>query len=117
MRFRQRVRTFHLKRVLRGQHHERRGQFTAFPGGGDGPFLHGFQKRRLGFGRGAVDFVGQQQLCEHRAGLETVIEAAAAGFNHLRARHVGGHQVGCELNATVLEAGGPREVLRQPGLA
>lgn len=36
-------------------------------------FGHRFQKRALGAWRGTVDFIGQQQLREYRAGMKTEV--------------------------------------------
>ena len=56
-------------------------------------------------GRGAVDFVGHQQLREHRAGDEAEAALAARAFlQHLGAEDVGRHQVGRELDAPAVEA-------------
>jgi len=68
-------------------------------------FLHGLQQRRLGAGAGAVDFVGHQELTEDRSLDETeTARAAIRFFQHLGAQNVGGHQVGRELDALVVEA-------------
>src|SRR5581483_10413556 len=45
----------------------------------------------------AVDLVGEEEIREDRAGAE--LELRAALVEHGRARHVGGHQVGRELDA------------------
>ena len=67
-------------------------------------FLHGFEQRRLGFGRGAVDFVGEHEVGEDRAGLELRIFAARRSFSMtMCADDVGGHQVGSELDARKLQ--------------
>ena len=60
---------------------------------GDLRFVHGFEQRRLRFRRGAVDFVGQNDVGENRAGLELellvdlVVDADA---DHVARQHVGG---------------------------
>ena len=66
LRFGQRVGSFLLDRVLRGQHQERRFQRQRLPQHGDLVFLHRFEHRRLGLGRGPVDLVGQDDVGEHR---------------------------------------------------
>jgi hypothetical protein len=78
LRFRQRVGAGLLDRVLRGQHEERRGQRVGGAGVADRAFLHRFQQRGLGLGRGAVEFVGQQQVGEDRALLEAEMAMAGA---------------------------------------
>lgn len=60
-------------------------------------FGHRLEKRRLHFRRGAIDFVDEQQRVEDRAGQE--IYLAGIRIEDLRAGDVGGHQVGCALNA------------------
>jgi hypothetical protein len=46
------------------------GQGAGFAFHRDLLFFHGLQQRALGLGAGAVDFVGQQHLGKHRAGVE-----------------------------------------------
>ena len=60
-----------------------------------------FQQRGLHFGGGAVDFIGQQHVGEHRTGHEGEAPLARGGIilNHIRARDIAGHQVRRELNA------------------
>ena len=59
--------------------------------------LHRLEERRLRLRRGAVDLVGEQQVGEHGARLEA--EDGVALVVDRRARDVGGHQVGRELDA------------------
>ena len=66
--FRQRIGAFLLDRVLRRHHEERLFQLVDGAADGDAVFLHGFQQGRLRFRRGPVDFVGQHDLGEERAG-------------------------------------------------
>ena len=77
-----------LDRVLGRQHEERVGQAVALPTDGDLAFLHRFQERGLGLGRGAVDLVGQDDVREDRPAQE--LELADAGglvfLDHLGAR-------------------------------
>ena len=68
----------------------------------DAVLLHDFQQGGVRLGRGAVDFVGQQELREDRAGAEA--ELLRLHVEDRRAGHVGGHQVGRELNAAELQA-------------
>ncbi len=69
-------------------------------GDGDRALLHRFQHRRLRFGRGAIDFVGQADLREDRSALEFEESPAIGRFHHhVRAQDIGGHQIGRELDA------------------
>ena len=62
--------------------------------------LHRLQQRGLRLRRRAVDFVGQQDVREHRPFDEAEIPLAVlVFFEHVRARDVRRHQVGRELNA------------------
>jgi len=58
--------------------------------------LHGFQQRRLRARRGAVDFVGQNNLGENRAGPE--FEFRTLLIKDQRAGDIGRQQVGSKLN-------------------
>ena len=81
-------------------------------------FLHGFEERGLRFRRGAVDFIGQEQIGEDRAGLKIEhLLAVAVILHHRRADHIGGHQVGRELNSRILQRDGLRERAHQQRLA
>ena len=83
---------------------EGRGQLVAHAGDRHLFFLHRLQKRRLGAGRSAVDFVRHQQLAEDRPFEKPEAAGAALGFfQHFRADDVGGHQVRCELDAFVIK--------------
>jgi len=55
----------------------------------------------LGFGRRSVDLVGQQQVRKYRSRHKPQAAAGASAFlvEDFRAGDVGGHQVGCELDA------------------
>ena len=57
LRFRQRIRAFHLDGILRRQHEKWQRQYMADAACGHLIFLHRFQQRRLSLGRRAVDFV------------------------------------------------------------
>ena len=59
--------------------------------------LHDLQKRGLGFGGRAVDFVGQHDLAHDRAGVK--FHVSRFEIDHRKARHVAGNDVGRELNA------------------
>ena len=75
--------------------------------------LHHFEQGGLGFGRGAVDFVGEQQVGEHRALAQ--LEAAVLRIVAVVAGHVGGHQVGGELDAAEFAGEGLRQRAHEQG--
>lgn len=68
--FGQRERAFVIDRVLSCDDEEGRIQRVGFSVDRDAGFCHGFQQRGLRSRRGSVDFVGEQDLREHRAGTE-----------------------------------------------
>ena len=77
-------------------------------------FLHGLEQRRLGLRRSAVDLVGEQEVREDRAGPE--LEVRLALVPDRGARDVRRKQVGRELDAGEVEAGGPGEGSCRHGL-
>ena len=95
--FGQRIGAFLLNRVLRGQHHKGAGQMMGVAVERYAALLHHFEQSRLGFGRGTVDFVGEQQVGEHRTLAQ--LEAAVLRIVAIVAGNVGWHQVGRELDA------------------
>jgi hypothetical protein len=82
---------------------------------GDLVLLHGLEEGGLGLGRRPVDLVGEDQVGEDAAGPE--LEGAGGPVVDADAGHVGGQEVGGELDAApaAVEAGGHR--LGQAGLA
>src|SRR6516162_6468037 len=70
LRFRKRVSTFLLERVLRGEHMEWLRQIVSGAGDGNMLFLHRLQQCGLGARAGAIDLVGHQQLRKYRSGDE-----------------------------------------------
>ncbi|MNV94773.1 hypothetical protein D3C71_1896000 [compost metagenome] len=64
---------------------------------GDLAFAHRFQQRGLHFGRGTVDFVGQQDRMEDRAGHE--FEATFLRAPDLGTGQIGREQIRGELHA------------------
>ncbi len=70
LRLGQRVGALEVNGVLRGEHEERVGQRVRLAPGGHAALLHGLEQRRLRFGRGAVNFVGEEDVGENRAALE-----------------------------------------------
>ncbi len=59
-----------LYRVLGRDHQERLRKLVAVRVHGDLALVHGFEQRGLGLGRGAVDFVGHQNVGEDGSMLE-----------------------------------------------
>ena len=70
LRLGQRVGALHLDRVLGRDDHERRFEVVRRGVDGDLALLHRLQQRGLGLRRGAVDLVADDDVREHRAGLE-----------------------------------------------
>ena len=70
LRFRQRIRAVMLGRILCRENHERTGKRIGGVFDRHLIFVHRFQQRALGFRRGAIDFVGKNDVGEDRAGLE-----------------------------------------------
>ena len=93
-----------LDGILRGDDHERRGQREGVVADGHAPLLHRFEQGALDLGRGAVDFVGQQQVREDRPAMDA--ELARALIEDFRADDVRGQQVNGELHAGELEVNG-----------
>ena len=101
LRLGQRVGAFLIERILRGQHQERIGQRIGRVADGHLPFLHGFEQGALHLGRGAVDFVGEDQVGKERPALGG--ELAGLRAVNQRADQVSRQQIGRELDA--LESG------------
>ena len=101
LRLGQRVGALLLDGVLRGHHDEGRRQRVGLAVDGHRQFLHRLEQRRLGFGRRAVDFVGQDEVGENGAAVKDQVAAPAAlvALENLRAGDVRGHEVGRELDA------------------
>ncbi len=116
--FGQRIGAFLLDRILGGQHEQRQLQRMAHAGDGDLRFLHRLEQRRLGARRRAVDLVGEDHLREDRPGHEAhrPVAGGAVFLDHLGAEHVGGHQVGRELDAAEAQVERPRQRLHQQRL-
>ena len=94
-----------LDRVLRGDGQKRGRQAEGRPPDGHAAFLHRFQQGRLHLGRGAVDFVGQQDVGEDRAAVH--VERGRGLVEDLRAEDVGRQEVDRELHAAELQVDGP----------
>ena len=115
LRFRQCKGAQLVLRVLGGNHKKRVGQGAGGAFHRHLLFLHGLQQCALRFGAGAVDFIGQQHLREHGAGMEH--EGFLAALIDRHAGEIAGHQVGRELHARELQAKGARQRMGQRGLA
>ncbi len=86
-----------VNRVLGGDEKEGRGQIIIDAVGGDLAFGHGFEQGGLGARGGAVDFVGQDDLGEERAGAE--LELGRLRVEDGAAGDVVGQEVGGALQA------------------
>ena len=91
------------------------GQAVRLPGDRHLPLFHRLQQRRLRLRGGAVDFVNQDDLREHRAGPE--LEVRGLLVEHRNAGDITWKQVGSELQTP--EAGAHRtgDALGEGGLA
>ena len=104
LRLRQRVGALLLDGVLRGKHKEWFRQRHDAAGHGNVMLLHGLKQGGLRLGRGAVDFVGQNDVGEDRPLDELELAPALGGLlQNVGAGDVGRHQVGCELDAAEVE--------------
>ena len=107
LRFGQRVDAFLLHRVLRREHPERIVEREGGVGERDLPLLHRLEQRALRLRRGAVDFVGQQDVREDRPLLDP--ERRRLRVVDARAEDVGRQHIGRQLDALELR----RDRLRQ----
>jgi len=76
--------------------------------------LHDLEERRVRLGRGAVDLVGQEELCKDRTRPEA--ELLLLHVEDGRASDVGRHQVGGELNPSETAAHDLAERPHEEGL-
>ena len=115
LRLGQRIGALVLDRVLGGDHHERAGQRVGRAVDRHLRLPHGLEEGRLGLRRRAVDLIGEDDVPEHGSGPE--LELAVVAVPHRDAHHIGGQQVGGELQAAegAVDRGGQR--LGQAGLA
>ncbi len=118
LRFRQRIGTLALDRVLGGEHHKR--LFQRIGGAADGHLmlLHSLQQRRLHLGGRPVDFIRQDDLGEERSLLD--VKFLALLVEDHGADHVGRQQIRGELDAGERRVddfgqGAHRQSLGQPG--
>lgn len=96
----QRVRARHLNVVLSGQDKEGARQRTGGAVAGNLPLFHGFQKRGLSLGRGAVDLVYKDNVGEQGSGPE--LELTRVLQKNAGARNVGWQEVRGELDSPEL---------------
>ena len=97
LRFGQWIGAVMLDGILRGDDQERLRQRHGFAVDGDLRFVHGFEQRGLRARRGAIDFVGENDVGENRSGAK--FKFARFGVVDADAEHVAGQQVGSELDA------------------
>ena len=104
LRFGQRVRAFLFDGILRCDHNKWRVEPICFAVDGDSQLLHRFKQRGLRLRRGAVDFVGKNQIRENRATMKHQVAPTPrlVTLKNLCSSDVSGHQVGRELDATKL---------------
>ena len=98
-----------------GDDEEGFGQAVGFAVYGHLFFFHGFQQGGLHFGRGAVDFVGQQEVVENGAGVE--FELAVGRLEHVDAEEVGGKHIVGALDAAVAESEHGGQAVGEGGFA
>jgi hypothetical protein len=115
LRFRQRIGSLLLDRILRRDDHESRGELVRGAVDRDRAFLHRLEQRGLRLRRRAVDLVREQELREDRSALQ--VELARLEVEEVRADDVAGHEIGRELDALERELEARREALREQRLA
>ncbi len=98
--FRQWVGSFLFDWILGSQNEERRWKQVPLPIDSDRSLLHSFQQGGLGFWRGTVDFIRQDNIGENRAPVKFEM---AVFVQDLRTRDVGWHQVRSELDPLELQ--------------
>ena len=104
--------------VLRSKDEERLVQRKGVTACGNGMLLHRLQKRGLGFGSGAVDFVRQDDIAENGTLLEFQnILSLIILFNDSCTGHIRRHQVGSKLNTGERQAECLTHRTHQAGLA
>ena len=95
--FGKRVGAFVLDRVLRCEHQERALERPCHAVCRHLALLHGLEQRRLRLRRRPVDLVREEQVGEHGTGSKFEVDISLVPDR--RARDVGGHEVGSELDA------------------
>ena len=79
------------------------------------PFLHSFQKGRLGTGGSPVQLVCQKQVAQHRTG--AVYKPACLLIRHAVAGHIRGQHIRVKLHPVLLQTHGSGKGQRHGGLA
>ena len=82
---------------------------------GDLALLHGLQQGGLGAGGGPVEFIGQEEVAQHRAGL--VVHLPGLFVVERVAYHIGRHHIGGELHSPPAQTQGTGKGQGQGGLA
>jgi hypothetical protein len=100
LRFRQRISAFLFDRILGGDDQEGIRQGAGLAAHRHAVFLHGLEQRGLGFGRRAIDFIGQKQIGKDGARLVLELEATILFLQHFRPNDIRRHEIGGELHAT-----------------
>ena len=105
LRFRQWVGAFEFDGILSGEDEERLFQLVGLALDGDAVFLHGLQEGGLGFRRGAIDLVGEDDVREYGAWQKDQLSASCLRIflHQIRAGDVRWHQIRRELNARKAE--------------
>jgi hypothetical protein len=106
----QRIRPFELDRILRREHEEGPVDLVMVTANGHGELLHGFEQRRLGLRRRAIDFVGQEYVRKDRSGHERPCTSSGRDvlLDDVRAGHIGRHEIRRELDPLKRETQGQR---------
>ncbi len=95
----QRVRAFHVDRILRGENEEWVGEWVADPRDRHATLLHRFEERRLCLGSCPIDLICQDEVAENGTRLIDELSAALAIIGQdVRAENVRWHEIGCELD-------------------
>ncbi len=102
-------------RVLRGDNQEWLRQRIRVRVHGDLAFVHGFEQGGLRFGRGAIDFIGQQHVGKDWATLE--FELLLDGGVNRNPQHVRREHVAGELHSLKSAVERPRQSLSQSSFA
>ncbi|PMQ03665.1 hypothetical protein DyAD56_18320 [Dyella sp. AD56] len=104
-----------IQRILRGDDKERLRQHVRLAVHRHLTLRHGLEQGALCFGRGAVDFVGEQQASEDRAGMKAELPRLA--LVDADADNVRGQQVAGELHALEIQCEAGGQSVCQRGLA
>ena len=109
LRFRQRIGSLELDRILRRQDEERPIQRIAFAPNRDLPFLHRLEQCRLGLRRRSVDFVREDEVREKRPLHEAARAPAGGGIflDDLRAGDPPAARSGVEMDAVIRQVQRP----------